>query len=445
MFENKKVLILGFARSGYEAAKLLAKKGNIVILNDMKTEQDKDKMDELESLGVKIVLGSHPDDLLDDSFDYLIKNPGVPIDHKYVLKARELGVEVINEVEMAYRLLPKDVKLVGITGTNGKTTTTTLVYEFLIKDGRRAHLTGNIGFPLCSFLDKLQKDDIIVMETSCQQLENLTKFNPDIAVMTNLSPAHIDFLKSYDNYKRVKTKIFQNHIEKNVAILNMENGDVMDSTKNIKSTVKYFSSKNEINGCYIKDNSIYYYDEKIVELNDVKLIGIHNYENIMAAIMVVKELGVSNESIKAVLKDFNGVEHRIEFVRELNGKKFYNDSKATNIKATQTALSAFTNPVVILLGGLERGQDFNELKDFMEYVKYIVSFGQCRSRVEEFAKSLNIECSVVETLKEAVDIANNVSTSGDTVLLSPASASWDQYKCFEDRGTEYKEIVNSYN
>lgn len=445
MFENKKILILGFARSGYEAAKLLAKKGNIIILNDMKTEQDKDKMEELENLGVKIVLGSHPDDLLDNSFDYLIKNPGVPIDHKYVLKARELGVEVINEVEMAYRLLPEDVKLVGITGTNGKTTTTTLIYEFLIKDGRRAHLTGNIGFPLCSFLDKLQKDDIIVMETSCQQLENLTNFNPNIAVMTNLSPAHIDFLKSYDNYKRVKTKIFQNHTEENVAILNMENDDVMDSTKNIKSTVKYFSSKNEINGCYIKENAIYYYDEKIVELNNIKLIGIHNYENIMAAIMAVKELGVSNESIKEVLKDFNGVEHRIEFVRELNGKKFYNDSKATNIKATQTALSAFTNPVVILLGGLERGQDFNELKEFMKYVKYIVAFGQCRSRVEEFAKSLNIECSVVETLKEAVDIANNVSTSGDTVLLSPASASWDQYKCFEDRGTEYKEIVNSYN
>ena len=322
MFTGNKILILGFARSGYEAAKFLLKRGNTVYLTDMKEDHDKEQMEELEDLGIHFVLGSHPDDLLDNSFDYLIKNPGVPIDHKYVLKARELGVEVINEVEMAYRLLPPNIKFVGITGTNGKTTTTTLVYKFLLEDGKRAHLTGNIGFPLISFLDKLQENDIIVMETSCQQLENLTKFNPDIAVMTNLSPAHIDFLKSYDNYKRVKAKIFQNHTSKNVAILNIENEDVMDATKNIKSTVKYFSSKKEINGSYIKDDAIYYYDEKIIDLKDIRLIGIHNYENIMAAIMVVKELGVKNQSIINVLKTFSGVEHRIEFVRELNDIKF---------------------------------------------------------------------------------------------------------------------------
>jgi UDP-N-acetylmuramoylalanine--D-glutamate ligase len=442
MFTDNKILILGFARSGYEAAKFLAKRHNEVILNDMKTDHDPDKMKELEDLGVKIVLGSHPDDLLDDTFDYLIKNPGVPIDHKYVLKARELGVEVINEVEMAFRLLPKDVKFVGITGTNGKTTTTTLTYEMLIKDGKRAHLTGNIGYPLTGFLDKLKDGDIIVMETSCQQLENLTKFNPDIAVMTNLSPAHIDFLKSYDNYKKVKTKIFQNHTSKNVAILNIENEDVMDATKDIKSTKKYFSSKKEIEGSCIKNNAIYYYDEKIIDLKDIKLIGNHNYENIMAAIMVVKELGVSNESIISILKEFNGVEHRIEFVRELNGIKYYNDSKATNIKATQIALSAFNTPVIILLGGLDRGHDFFELKDYMKHVKHIIALGQCRNRVEEFAKEIGIPCTNVETMKEAVPEAVKVAKSGDTILLSPASASWDQYKKFEDRGDEFKELVN---
>jgi len=227
MFKNNKIFILGFARSGYEAAKLLAKRGNEIVLNDMKLEQDKDKVEELTDLGVKIVLGEHPDDLLDETFDYLIKNPGVPVEHKYVLKANELGVEVINEVEMAWRLMPKNIKFVGITGTNGKTTTTTLIYEMIKKDGRRVHLTGNIGFPLCGFLDKLEKDDIVVMETSCQQLVNLTEFNPDIAVMTNLSEAHIDFLKTYDNYKFVKSKIFQNHTEKNIAILNIENDDVI--------------------------------------------------------------------------------------------------------------------------------------------------------------------------------------------------------------------------
>ncbi len=442
MFTNNKILILGFARSGYDAAKFLLKRGNTVYLTDMKEDHDKEQMKELEDLGIHFVLGSHPDDLLDKSFDYLIKNPGVPIDHKYVLKAKELGVEVINEVEMAYRLLPKNIKFVGITGTNGKTTTTTLIYKFLIKDGKRAHLTGNIGYPLTGFLDKLKDGDIIVMETSCQQLENLTKFNPDIAVMTNLSPAHIDFLKSYDNYKRVKTKIFQNHTSKNVAILNIENEDVMDATKDIKSTKKYFSSKKEIEGSCIKNNAIYYYDEKIIDLKDIKLIGNHNYENIMAAIMVVKELGVSNESIISILKEFNGVEHRIEFVRELNGIKYYNDSKATNIKATQIALSAFNTPVIILLGGLDRGHDFFELKDYMKHVKHIIALGQCRNRVEEFAKEIGIPCTNVETMKEAVPEAVKVAKSGDTILLSPASASWDQYKKFEDRGDEFKELVN---
>ena len=442
MFTDNKILILGFARSGYEAAKFLAKRHNEVILNDMKTDHDPDKMKELEDLGVKIVLGSHPDDLLDDTFDYLIKNPGVPIDHKYVLKARELGVEVINEVEMAFRLLPKDVKFVGITGTNGKTTTTTLTYEMIIKDGKRAHLTGNIGYPLIGFLDKLEKGDIIVMETSCQQLENLTKFNPDIAVMTNLSEAHIDFLKSYENYKRVKTKIFQNHDKSKIAILNKEDHDVMEQTKDIKSTKKYFSSKDEIDGCCIKDNAIYYYGEKIVDLKDIKLIGSHNYENIMCAIMVVKELGVSNKAIKEVLKDFKGVEHRMEYVRELNGVRYYNDSKATNLKSTQIALSAFNTPVIILLGGLDRGHDFHELTDYMKNVKHIVALGECRNRVEEFAKEMNIPCTNVETMKEAVPAAVKASSKGDTILLSPASASWDQYKCFEDRGEEFKKLVN---
>jgi len=442
MFKNNKIFILGFARSGYEAAKLLAKRGNEIVLNDMKLEQDKDKVEELTDLGVKIVLGEHPDDLLDETFDYLIKNPGVPVEHKYVLKANELGVEVINEVEMAWRLMPKNIKFVGITGTNGKTTTTTLIYEMIKKDGRRVHLTGNIGFPLCGFLDKLEKDDIVVMETSCQQLVNLTEFNPDIAVMTNLSEAHIDFLKTYDNYKFVKSKIFQNHTEKNIAILNIENDDVLATTKNIHSTIKYFSSKKEINGSYIMDDAIYYYDEKIIDLSDIKLIGNHNYENIMAAIMVVKELGVSNESIVSVLKDFGGVEHRIEFVKELKGRKFYNDSKATNIKATQIALSAFKTPVIALLGGMERGQDFNELQEYLNNVKMIVTYGECKKRIEEFANNMGIDVKVVDFLENAVKVAYEFSEKGDTILLSPAAASWDQYKCFEDRGNEYKRVIN---
>lgn len=446
MFENNKILILGFARSGYEAAKFLAKRGNIVILNDAKEEekQDKDKVEELKKLGVNFIFGSHPDDLLDSSFDYLIKNPGVPIDHKYVLKARELGIEVINEVEMAYRLIPKDknIKVIGITGTNGKTTTTTLIYEFLKQDGRRVHLTGNIGYPLCGFLDKLQENDIIVMETSCQQLENTDLYNPDVAVLTNIDVAHLEFMKTYEHYKEVKAKIFKNHDSSHVAIINMENEESIKISKNIKSTVKYFSSKNVINGAYIKDRFIYYYDEKVVSLDDIRLKGMHNYENIMCAIMATKEFGIKNDSIVTVLKNFNGVEHRLEFVREVNGVKYYNDTEATNIKCTQIALKSFDEKTILILGGYERGQDFNELKDFTKNVKAIVAIGQCRARVKEFGDSINIPTYEYERLSDGFEKCVDLADANDVVLLSPASASWDQYKQCEDRGAEFKELVN---
>lgn len=446
MFENNKILILGFARSGYEAAKFLAKRGNTVILNDAKEEekQDKNKVEELKELGVNFIFGSHPDDLLDSSFDYLIKNPGVPIDHKYVLKARELGIEVINEVEMAYRLIPKDknIKVIGITGTNGKTTTTTLIYEFLKQDGRRVHLTGNIGYPLCGFLDKLQENDIIVMETSCQQLENTDLYNPDVAVLTNIDVAHLEFMKTYEHYKEVKAKIFKNHDSNHVAIINMENEESIKISKNIKSTVKYFSSKNVINGAYIKDRFIYYYDEEIVSLDDIRLKGMHNYENIMCAIMATKEFGIKNDSIVTVLKNFNGVEHRLEFVREVNGVKYYNDTEATNIKCTQIALKSFDEKTILILGGYERGQDFNELKDFTKNVKAIVAIGQCRARVKEFGDSINIPTYEYERLSEGFEKCVDLADENDVVLLSPASASWDQYKQCEDRGAEFKELVN---
>lgn len=442
MFENNKIFILGLARSGYEAAKLLAKRGNIIVLNDIKVEQDEKKINELKELGVDIILGSHPDDILDESFDYLIKNPGVPIDHKYVLKAHELGIEVINEVEMAYRIMPcQDVTLIGITGTNGKTTTTTLIYEIIKASGKRVHLTGNIGYPLCGFLNEIQKGDIIVMEVSCQQLENLDKFNPNIAVMTNLSEAHIDFLKSYENYKRVKGKIFKNQTKDNIAILNIENEDVMNLTKDIKSTAKYFSSKNVINGCYIKNRAIYYYDEKIINIDDIKLVGNHNYENVMAAIMVVKELNIDNEYINKVLTTFTGVEHRLEFVKEVNKRYFYNDSKATNIKSTQIALSSFNKPTILIMGGMERHQDFFELKNYMNNVKLIVCYGENKNRIKEFGDTLMIETIVVDSLCEATSKAYELSNENDVILLSPASASWDQYKCFEDRGMEFKNEV----
>ena len=444
MFENNKIFILGLARSGYQAAKYLIGRGNTVILNDGK---DEDKMDpeqvkELRNLGVELIFGSHPDDILDSSFDYLIKNPGVPIDHKYVLKARELGIEVINEVEMSFRLLPEGVKVIAITGTNGKTTTTTLTYEIMKKAfGEKVFLAGNIGYPVSSILKDVKSGDIIVTEVSCQQLENMDKFRPDVALMTNLSPAHIDFLKSYENYKRVKAKLFKNQTINEVAILNIDNEDVINETKNIKSTVKYFSSKNEINGCYVKDDSIYYYGEKIISRDQIFIAGMHNVENCMAAISIVKEFGVSNDIIVDVISNFRGVEHRLEYVDTIEGRRFYNDTEATNIKCTQIALSSFDKPTIIILGGLERGQDFNELTPFIKNVKAIIGIGQCRERVLEYGKSVGIDTYIYEHLRDGFDKCYEVSDEGDIILLSPASASWDQYKECEVRGAEFKKKV----
>ena len=445
MFKNKKILILGFARSGYEAAKVLIKRGNYVVLNDSKEEKvlDKDKIKELRDMGVKFVFGSHPDDLLNKDFDFLIKNPGVPIDHKYVLKAKELGIDVINEVEMAYQLLPKDIKIVAITGTNGKTTTTTMTYNILKNAfGNKVILAGNIGYPLCSVLDKLDSDSILVMEVSCQQLENMSKFRPNIAVFTNLSPAHIDFLKSYDNYKRVKTKLFNTQSKEDVSILNYDNDDVINMTKNIKSNKKYFSSTKEIDGCFISNDIIKYYDKEIIDCDDIPIVGRHNIENCMAAIMVAEEFNVPINVIINTIKEFKGVEHRLEYVETVKERKFYNDTEATNIKCTQIALSSFKKPTIIILGGMERGQDFDELKDYIGNVKTIIAIGQCRNRVQEFGDRNSIPTFSYEFLKDGFKKAWDVSESGDIVLLSPASASWDQYKECEIRGQEFKDLVH---
>ena len=444
MFQNKKILILGMSRSGYEAAKYLSKLDNTVVLNDGKEEkkQNEAQVNELKSLGVELIFGSHPDQLLDSSFDYLIKNPGVPIDHKYVLKAKELGIEVINEVEMAYRMLPRDVTLVGITGTNGKTTTTTLTYNILKEAFKeRVHLAGNIGYPLCSILDKLKKDDIIVMEVSCQQGENIKEFKPHIGLFTNIDQAHIDFMKTFEHYKEVKKRMFYNQTSEDIAILNMENEEVMKELKNIKSITKYFSSKNEINGAYVKNGIIYYYDEEVMKVSDIKIPGVHNLENCLGAMMIAKEFNVSNEIIDKVLSEFTGVEHRLEYVDTVNDVRYYNDTEATNIKCSQIALSSFSEPTTIILGGLERGQNFDDLIPFMNNVKNIIAIGQCRERVKEFGDKLSIPTYVYEKLEDGFKKSVEVTEKGGIVLLSPASASWDQYKECEIRGAEFKKYV----
>ena len=441
MFINKKILILGMARSGIAAAKLLIKRNNRVVINDLKEDHDKKVIKELKDLGCKLVLGTHPYDLLDDTFNYVIKSPGIRDDHKIVIQAKELGIPVINEVELAYYLIPKDVIIIGITGTNGKTTTTTLTYEIMHKAfGNKVHLAGNIGYPLCSIIDDLKKDDIIVMEVSVQQSVNIQEFHPHIALITNYSPAHIDFVGSYENYKKIKAKMFYNQNEFDIAILNLNNSDVLLEMKDIKSIKKYFSSTKKTN-CYLDNNIIYYNNEKVIERDIIKIPGMHNIENILGAISIAKEFNVSNEVIRDAISNFSGVEHRLEFVKEINGVKFYNDTEATNIKCTQIALQSFDNPIIIILGGLERGQNFDDLKKYSKNIKAIIGIGETRKRVEEFGKKINVPTYIHEYLKDGFSDIINIMKSGDIVLLSPASASWDQYKECEVRGKEFKDLV----
>ena len=439
MFENKKIVILGMARSGYEVAKYLAKRNNYITINDLNTNQDENHIKELEELGVKIVLGNHPDDLINKDVDYLIKNPGVPIDHKYVIEAKNLGIEVLNEVEVSARLMRKEIHLIGITGTNGKTTTTTIIYEILkAKFQDRVHLTGNMGYPLISFLDKFKKDDFIVMETSSQQLENLDKFNPEVAVLTNVSEAHLEFFKTYEHYKELKKRIFKNHTSENLAIINRMDEESLKLTEDIKSNKVYFSEyKDDL--CYIENEFIYYKGNKVIDTKEIILKGMHNYQNIMAAIIVAKHYGVEDEIINKVVKEFKGVEHRLEFVREVDGKKYYNDSKATNLVSTQIALKSFDKDTLLILGGYERGQNFKELIPYLDNVKVILAIGETKERIKEELSDYNV--IVFDTLKEAMKEIKDYDV--EIVLLSPAAASWDQYKKFEERGEEFKNIVNN--
>ena len=309
---------------------------------------------------------------------------------------------------------------------------------------KRVHLGGNIGYPFSQIVEDVESNDIVVLEISAQQLHDCYDFNPDVSILTNLVPVHIDFFGTYENYIDHKLRIFMNHNSKNIAILNKGNKDVYENTKNIKSNKKYFSSSKECD-CCIRENAIYYNDEKIIDLSDIRIKGMHNYENITCAIIACKELGIKNETIKEVLNKFTGVEHRIEFVAKINGREFYNDSKATNVKSTEIALNSFNTPTILLLGGLDRGHSFEDLRDDLTHVTHIVCYGETKERIKKFADSCKIDCTKVDTLEEATKFAYNISSDGDTILLSPACASWDQFEDFEKRGEKFKEVINSIN
>ena len=442
MIKNKKVFVLGMGKSGVSVAKLLAS-DNEVLITDIKCD-DYNLIKELENLGVSVVITQNQSEVFDSSFDYVIKNPGIKLDHPVVIRANKLNIPVITELEVGYMYLPK-VKIIGITGSNGKTTTTTLIYEMLKAASLPVHLAGNIGIPLCSIIDKVKDGDILVIEVSSHQLVNLDKFKCDISVLTNLSEVHLDHFGTYDNYKRAKMKIFNNQTDKDLAVLNKNDAEVVKLTENILAHKVYFSSEPSDNAdIYFNGRGIVYNDIEVVNVSDIRVKGVHNYENIMAAMLVAFEFGITMEVIREVLDNCAGVPHRLEFVTRIHGRDFYNDSKATNVNSTITALKSFDNNVVLILGGLDRGHSFEGLKPYLGHVINIVCYGETKNRIKKFADECQIDVTVTDNLEDATKAAYNISSEGETVLLSPACASWDQYDNFEQRGDEFKKIVESF-
>ena len=441
MIKNKKIFILGVGRSGLGAAKLLAKNNKIVITDAKK--QDEKVMNTLKRLGVKVVITNDPFDILDKSFDLVIKNPGIKYDHKCLIKARNLGIKIINEVEAAYSYFPKDLNIIGVTGSNGKTTTVNLIYEILKEDGKRVHLCGNVGLAVSEIVNNLRKGDYVVVEISDHQLCDMYKFKTDVSVLLNIYEAHTDFHDSHERYKMMKKRIFNNHTSKSLAIINKDNKEAVEITKDIKSNKRFFSLSKKTDA-YIKNGFIYFENKELIDINDIKVKGLHNLENIMAAIIATKKYKVKDESIIKVLKTFKGIEHRIEYVAKVDEVSYYNDSKSTNVESTITALKSFDTPTLLLLGGLDRGHSFDDLIPYLKNVKYIASFGETKTRIKEFATKNKISCDTFETLEEALKSCHKKAVPGDTVLLSPACASWDQYEKFEDRGNEFKKIVKSF-
>ena len=439
MYENKKILILGAAKSGLAVAKLLAHKNNDITLSDInKLKEEDQKM--LKDLGIKVVITPDQCDLIDTSYDLVIKNPAIMSTSDIVKKIESLKLRCENEIEVAYHFLPSDVTIIGVTGSNGKTTTTTIIYELLKRHGKNVVLGGNIGYPLSSVIDQVKSGDILLLEISDHQLCDIHDFKTNISVLTNICPTHLDYHGTYEHYMMTKKKIFNLHTGSDVAILNKSNQDSMEVSEDILSKKIYFNDTEN----YYKDNYIYLHGKQYLNVNDICLKGLHNYENILAALLVLENFEIDKNIVIEFLKKFGGVAHRLEYVTTKDSVEYYNDSKSTNPTATITALKTFTKPIHLILGGLERNQDFNELNDYMQYVKRIYAIGGVTDRVAEYAASLNIPCDKCYVLTDALKKIKENVASGEVVLLSPGSSSQDQYVKFEDRGDEFKNIVEKF-
>nr|WP_263328096.1 UDP-N-acetylmuramoyl-L-alanine--D-glutamate ligase [Neobacillus sp. Marseille-Q6967] len=439
---HKKILVLGLAKSGVTAAALLHKLGAFVTVNDMKPLSENPEAQGLLEQGIKVICGEHPVELLDEGFELIVKNPGIPYHNPLVEGAIEKGIPVITEVELAYQI--SEAPFIGITGTNGKTTTTTLIYEMLKEGNKHPLIAGNIGTVASGVAEEATPENNIVIELSSFQLMGINTFKPKIAVLTNLYDAHLDYHGTKEEYIKAKAYITKNQTEEDYFIVNADQKEVMKTAELSKAQIIPFSPTQVLNnGAYIQDDWVFFNDEKIMPVKEIALPGVHNLENILSAIAASKLTGVSNEAIDKVLRTFTGVKHRLQYVAEIGGRKFYNDSKATNILATINALKAFKKPIILLAGGLDRGNEFDELIPYLKGVKTLITFGQTAPKIERAGKDAGIkQIERVDNVEKAVPVAFRYSEPGDVVLLSPACASWDQYKTFEVRGDIFINAVH---
>ena len=443
-FTGKKVLVVGLARSGMAAIKVLHELGADIVLSERKPAAELKELSTLKELGVTIV--GQDMEVFDQKYDLCVKNPGVPYRSPFMEALALHGVPVITEIELAFQVA-KPQHYIAITGTNGKTTTTTLVYEILNRAfPGKAHLCGNIGIPLCEIVMEEglmeESDHYIALEISNYQLVNIDRFRPDVATIINLTPDHVDFMGSLEAYYKSKTEVYRNMTPEDTFLLNADDPVLAEYVEKypVPATVRSFSlDRTDTDNC-VKDGQLYVGDEPVLSLTSIRLPGKHNLQNVMIAVSAAKVLGISNETIQEVVEGFTGVEHRIEFVREKDGVRYYNDSKGTNTDATVTALKAFDKGVILLIGGFEKGLPMDDVKAHLGCVKKVIGYGACGPRL--VADTVGADGIVVTTLDEAVAEAVKIAGPGDTVLLSPTTSSFDQYTCFEERGDHFKKLVN---
>ena len=448
-FKDKKVLVFGSGISGVSAAALLLQEGAEVVLYDGNDRLDaagiKEQIEGQAKGSVRVVLGAFPEALLSE-LSLVVMSPGVPTDLPSVNQMRDAGIPIWGEIELAYVLGKGDV--LAITGTNGKTTTTALLGAIMKNFRESTFVVGNIGNPYTSVVRETKDDSVIVAEMSSFQLETIETFRPRVSAILNITPDHLNRHHTMEAYIEAKEQIAKNQTEEDVCVLNYEDDATRKFGERVKAQVIYFSSRRRLEkGIYLEDGNIIYCrenPEKVCHVDELKLLGMHNYENVMAAVAMAAAYHVPMEIIRKTIREFTAVEHRIEFVAEKNGVAYYNDSKGTNPDAAIKGIQAMNRPTFLIGGGYDKDSSYDEwIQSFDGKVKKLVLLGATKEKINETAKRLGFTDTILaDTFEEAVNICVEQAEPGDAVLLSPACASWGMFKNYEERGDKFKELVN---